>query len=104
MIRWFLLEMFAGIPGNTQNTIKNTIPQTKGDGSEMLVSILNWAYFGAGIVAVVIIVVAGVQYVTGQGEPDKVARAHKTITYSVVGLIVVIMAAAITNFVVGNIG
>jgi type IV secretory pathway VirB2 component (pilin) len=72
--------------------------------NNLLQSILNYAYFGIGIVAVVIIVTAGIQYVTGQGEPEKVKTAHRTITYAVIGLIVVLLAAAITNFVVGNVG
>ena len=41
---------------------------------------------------------------TANGEPSKAKKAMDTIIFSVVGLIIVIAAFAITKFVVDNVG
>jgi TRAP-type C4-dicarboxylate transport system permease small subunit len=64
---------------------------------------LNTVYFIAGIVAVLIIIIGGVRYVTSNGDSSQVTAAKNTILYAVVGLVVIIMAAAITQFVVTNV-
>lgn len=66
-----------------------------------LSNLLNTVYFWAGIIAVIVIVVAGFIYVTSQGEASKVAQAKNAILGSVIGLIVIALAFVITNFVIG---
>lgn len=68
-----------------------------------IAAILNIVYFVAGIVAVITIVIGGVRYTTSGGDPSGVKAAKDTVLYAVVGLVVVIMAAAITNFVINNV-
>ena len=63
-----------------------------------------WAYSAAGIVAVVFIIRGAFQYLTAQGDPGKVQTATRSIIYAVAGLIVVLLAAAITAFVMSSIG
>ena len=38
---------------------------------------------------------------TSAGDPDKVKNAKNAIMYAVIGLIVTLMAFAITNFIIG---
>lgn len=71
--------------------------------SNQIADILNTVYFVAGIVAVVTIVIGGVRYTVSGGDPAGVKAAKDTVLYAVVGLVVVIMAAAITNFVIDNV-
>ena len=59
------------------------------------------AYFWATVIAVIVLVIAGFIYATSQGEPGKVAQAKNAMLYTVVGLIVVYMSAAIIMFVNG---
>ena len=66
-----------------------------------LSSILGWVYFAVAAVAVIIIIVAGIQYMTSQGEPEKTKKAQATITYAVIGLVIASAAAAIIGFVTG---
>lgn len=66
-----------------------------------VVSILNWVYAITGLIAVGFIIYAAVIYVTSQGDPAKYKQASQTIAFAVVGLAVVLLAAAITNFVAG---
>ena len=72
------------------------------DPNAALSGILNLAYAGAGIVCVIVIVIAGVMYVTSDGDPSNIKRAKNAILGAVSGLIVVIMAFAITQFVLGR--
>ena len=64
--------------------------------------LLNSAYYWATIVAVVVIVIAGFMYTTSQGDPNKVARAKNAILYAIVGLIIVLAAVAIVNFILAT--
>ncbi len=89
------------------STIKGTgvdVNVPKPTGNELIQSILNIVYFIVGIVAVGMIIYAGIQYLTANGEPDKAKKAMNTIIFSVVGLIVIIAAFAITNFVMNQLG
>ncbi|HVU59864.1 MAG TPA: pilin [Candidatus Saccharimonadales bacterium] len=57
-----------------------------------------------GILAVVMIIVAGVRFITSNGEASKVAGAKGAIIYAIVGLIVVVAAQSIVWFVLSNAG
>lgn len=54
-----------------------------------------------GIVAVIVIILGGVTYATSQGDPSKVTKGKKIMITGIVGLIIVILAFAIVNFVLG---
>ena len=56
-----------------------------------------------GIVAVVVIILGGTQYVLSQGDPGKVKKAKDTIMYGVIGLVVALLAFAIVNFVLASV-
>lgn len=67
--------------------------------TSMAKTIVNVMLFVLGIVAVIMIVIGGVRYVVSAGDSSAVTGAKNTILYSVVGLVVAIMAYAIVNFV-----
>lgn len=67
-----------------------------------ITGILNTAYYAAGIVAVVVIIISAVFYVISQGDPSKTKRAKDGILYAVVGLAVVMLAFVVTNYVIGR--
>ena len=52
-----------------------------------------------GALAVIFIIIGGFKYITSAGDASKSASARSTILYSVVGLVVVIFARVIVNFV-----
>lgn len=76
------------------------IPTSSGD--EVLAGILGIVYFVAGVVAVVVIIIAGFMFVTAAGDPTTVTKAKNAILYAVVGLVVVALAFVITQFVMGR--
>lgn len=63
---------------------------------------INIAFTLIGIVAVIIIIIGAIHYMTSQGDPNKVATGKKTIIGGVVGLIIVLLAFAIVNFVLNS--
>lgn len=70
--------------------------------AEILNAVLNTAYFIAGAVAVVVIIVSGFNFVTSSGNAQKVAKARMGILYAVIGLVVIIFASVITSFIQGR--
>ncbi|MDO5452003.1 MAG: hypothetical protein Q4F56_02855 [Candidatus Saccharibacteria bacterium] len=68
-----------------------------------IINIINGVIAVLGLVAVVIIIVGGIQYMTSTGDAGKVKKAKDTILYGIIGLIVCILAFAIVNFVISNI-
>jgi hypothetical protein len=52
-----------------------------------------------GFVAVVMIVVSGFKYITSGGDAQSISSAKNTLTYAIVGLVVVVMAKTIVYFV-----
>lgn len=55
--------------------------------------------FIVGIIAVVMIIIGGVKYITSGGDSGNVTGAKNTILYAVIGLIVVALAQVIVRFV-----
>ena len=68
----------------------------------LLNNALYLAYFAAGIVCVVVIIIAGYSFTTAVYDPAKITQAKNALLYAVVGLICVIFAFGITQFVMGR--
>ncbi len=51
------------------------------------------------LIAVIIIVIAGIRLVVSQGEEAEKDKAKKTIFYAIIGLVVILLAQAIVGFV-----
>ena len=79
------------LPGNNQKTIHETARD-----------IINVVLSAISILAVIVIIIGGVQFSTSQGDPQKTQRAKNIILYALVGLLVALLAFAIVNFVLGS--
>ena len=84
--------------------VSDIITQAKNSGGEFFLSIMNSAFVWGGIIAAIMIIWGGIQYMTSAGNPQGITKAKNTILYSAIGLGIVIMAATIVNTVVGAIG
>ena len=73
-----------------------------GDANSKLISILNAVIGSLGIVAVIVIVIGGILYMTSSGDAGKVKKAKDTILYGIIGLVICALAYAIVNFVISN--
>jgi len=76
------------------------VPEINAD--DLLRNGINLVYYIAGIVAVIVIVISGITYATSLGDSGRVTRAKNMILYAVIGLLILVAAFAITNFVMSN--
>ncbi len=67
---------------------------------EIVSQVINILSLAVGVVAVVMIIVGGLRYITSGGDSGNVTGAKNTILYAVVGLVVVALAQVIVRFVV----
>lgn len=78
-------------PGSGEGTINNLI--------ETGINIFSAVI---GLIAVIMILYGGFKYVTAAGDASKTSSAQQTIIYAIVGLIVVGLAQAFVQFVLGR--
>lgn len=99
----FVLKKLAQIDisvGSGENEVN--IPDT--DLSQASFTTVVDIVFGVlGMVAFVVIVFAGLQFVLSRGEPEKAAKARRTVIYTAVGIAIGVSAFAIVRFIVGAI-
>jgi hypothetical protein len=91
------LTTIAGILA--PKTIKG-LPQPQ---STSVTPILNIILGVMGALAFLMLVIAGFRYTISQGDATKVADSKRMITYTLVGLLVIALAATIVNFVLGRV-
>jgi len=78
------------------------IPDSGGTTTDLpgaIESIIQFILFLLGSIAVLVIVIAGVRLVIGGGDEGERTKARDAVLYAVVGLVVVLLASAIVNFV-----
>lgn len=69
------------------------------DVRDMAVDIIQYLITFLGLIAVAIVLYGGFVWMTASGNEDRVAKAKKIIIAGVIGLIVILSAFAIVNFV-----
>ncbi|MBR3323440.1 hypothetical protein IKG16_00955 [Candidatus Saccharibacteria bacterium] len=67
-----------------------------------IVKILDGIILASGTVAVVFVIVGGVNYMTSAGDAAKIEKAKKTILYAVIGLVICALSYVIVNFVINS--
>ena len=89
-------QVSKGIDTATTSEMKGKSIDGDGGLIKTVVNVLLWA---VGILSVIMIIFSGFRYITSAGDASKTKSAQSTLIYSVVGLIVAIMAYAIVNMV-----
>lgn len=72
------------------------------DPRETAANIIRAALSVLGIVAVVIVLYGGVLWMTAAGSDDKVATAKKILFSGIIGLVIILSAFALTQFVINQ--
>lgn len=70
--------------------------------SSVLSNIITWILGLAGGIAVLFLILGGLQYITSSGNKDRAEKAKQTILYAVIGLIVIALSFVIVAFVAQN--
>lgn len=71
---------------------------------EIFNNLINNVYIFAGAVALIIILYSGIKYITSGGDPVKVASARKTLTFAIIGLVLIVLAFVFLNFLAAATG
>lgn len=91
---------------NRQGSSASTLAECNIENDNSLIpTILNIIQVTIGVlalVAVIVIIFAGVQYTTSAGDAGKVKKAKDSILYGIIGLVIAILAFAIVNFVLSS--
>jgi hypothetical protein len=66
---------------------------------QLLYNVLNAALILSGSICLVILIVSGIQFVLSGGENKQVEGARKSITWAIVGLVLVLMSYLIINLI-----
>ncbi len=62
--------------------------------------VTNTILYIVGIIAVIMLIIGGIRYVTSGGDAKKVTDAKNTVLYAIIGLVIAFLAFAIVNFVI----
>jgi hypothetical protein len=73
---------------------------TEGNLRGLFSTIVNILLFIVGAVAVIMLVIGGLKYVTSNGDQSAITSAKQTILYAIIGIVVAFLAYAMVNFVV----
>ncbi len=64
--------------------------------------VVNTLGFIVGIVAVIMIIIGGLKYITSGGDSSNISSAKSTILYAIIGLVVVALSQVIVRFVLNK--
>jgi cytochrome bd-type quinol oxidase subunit 2 len=71
--------------------------------NHILTLVINIFSLIVGVVAVIMIIIGGLRYITSGGESSNVSTAKNTIIYAIVGLVIVALAQFIVHFVLAKV-
>ena len=69
---------------------------------DLVTNILNFFIYFSVIVAVALIIYSGFLYITSSGEPERLQKATKALTASIVGMVIVLLARLIVFFLLNE--
>lgn len=95
------VNVFEGCKGSAETSVCEA--SNKDNVFLILRSVINILLTAVGIIAVIMIIVGGIKYVTSSGDSSGITSAKNTILYAIVGLVVALMSFAIVNYVLDNI-
>ena len=98
------MSLTSWLLATTQQINPNEIGYTGAttNANTLIANVLNTAYIWAAIVCVIVIIVAGYFYVTANGNATQIKRGKDAIMGAIIGLVVVLVAFTITQFVIGR--
>lgn len=96
------INVFGGCSGNGGTEVCSA--RSRDGVNDIVQTVIDLLFWVIAIIAVVMIIVGGIKYVVSNGDASKITSAKNTVLYSVVGLVVALLAYAIVGFVIGRFG
>ena len=95
----FLIQFVSAVDFDSE--ISNEDKEAFDEILEPVMKIYNFVKYSATVIAVMVLLFAGITYITAGADPGKREKAKNMATYVIVGLVVIWAAPLIVNFVVG---
>ncbi len=105
MIKSFLENIFLsfnnvahGAPGIGGFPGGGTLPNPLGEGSTFITvinNILNYLIYISAPILAIMILVGGFQILTAKGEPGKIVSGKQTITYAIIGFLIILVSKGV---------
>lgn len=67
-----------------------------------IISLINWLIGFAAVLAVVMIIVSGFQFITAFGDEKKIQKATSSLIFAIVGMVLVFIAPLVIQFIIDN--
>ncbi|MFH1866947.1 MAG: hypothetical protein ABIJ81_02600 [Patescibacteria group bacterium] len=96
------LTALAQTNGGLDDFKEKTNLGTDVDLIESVARIINILLGFLGVIAIIIIIVAGFKWMTAAGNEESISSAKKMLGAGVIGLVIILAAYAIASFVVGG--
>jgi hypothetical protein len=93
-----ICEGVAITGGNCDSSVAGTSVES------VVRTVINLLSIIVGVVAVIMIIIGGLKYITSAGDSANVSSAKNTILYAVIGLVIVALAQVIVRFVLDKVG
>lgn len=91
--------MFSIIFAQANPGIVKETPNTLQDFEKVFTNLITAAVPAAGIVLFIMLLLAGVSYVSAGDDPKKAASARSMMTYAILGLVLITVAFLILRFI-----
>ena len=95
-----MMEILADIQGQIDKAASGTGAST--DIKSGVGTALYWVFGLIGIVAVIVVIIGGINIATSQGDPGRIKKGKTAITYGLVGMAITLLAFAIVGLVLNE--
>lgn len=92
-------ELDVSSVNGTAAACPTTSPDAGGTFNRIITLIINIFSLVVGVIAVIMIILGGLKYITSGGDSGNIQSAKNTILYAVIGLVVVALAQFVVRFV-----
>lgn len=75
-------------------------PRRIGDLFGVLDNVFNYVFPLAGLICLIFIIIGGYMWMSAAGDPARIKTAQNTLTWAIIGLVVVLLAIAIIEIIV----
>ena len=87
------------IPGAKELGTPESPIKTSGGLLDTIASIVKWVYIVFFIVAVLFILIAAFNYLTGGGQPEKIKLAHTQLMYALIAIAIALMSVGAVTII-----
>lgn len=98
----FALTAPVALAGEVQSELPNSALNTDSDFPAIVGGVINVFLGVLGVIALGFVIYGGFVWMTAAGNEEKIAQAKKTLQNAVIGLVIILMSAAIVNFILNR--